>query len=143
MVRDGGKTRGVDVGWDSGTWSLNLINAKTAAEHKTIARKDERAIIAIMPLLSPLLCCLFCMSTPRGFIVLPLLPLFVYGPPSIMLTLDGGNGGDGGKPAYVEDPIHFLSEKVMKRVQRSWELTYIYLDSLYTTLHNHQSKNLL
>lgn len=57
------------------------------------------------------------MSTPRGFIVLPLLPLFEYGPPSIMSTLEGGNGGDGGKPAYLEDPINFLSEKVMKRVQ--------------------------
>lgn len=107
LVREGGKTRGVDVGWP--TWSLHLSSAKTAAEHKTTARKAERAMIAMTPLLSPPLCCLFCMSTPIGFIVLPLLPSLEYGPPSIMLMLEGGNGGDGGKPIYIYRGPHKIS----------------------------------
>lgn len=75
--------------------------AHAEAVHKTIARKTETAIMAIMPLLSPPLCCLFCMSTPRGFMVLPLFPSVEYGPPSIIVMLEeGGKGGEGGKPIY-------------------------------------------
>ena len=95
LVR-GGKIRGVEGVWL--TWSLYLNDAKAAAKHKATTRKTERAMTAIMPLLSPPLCCLFDMSTPRGFIVLPLLPPPEYGPPSIMEMLEGGKGGDGGKP---------------------------------------------
>lgn len=120
LARGGGKTRWVGVGWL--TRSLYLNKAQVAAEHKTTARKTERAIIAIMPFLSPpLCCCLFCMSTPMGFIVRPLFPSLEYGPSSIMFMLEGGKGGDGGKPIY-RGP-HKIS-RVMKRIQE-FENLYI------------------
>ena len=54
------------------------------------------------------------MSTPRGFMVLLLLPPPEYGPPSTIVMLEGGKGGDGGKP-ILKGPHKFLTRKV-KRV---------------------------
>lgn len=38
------------------------------------------------------------MSTPRGFIAPPLLPTVEYGSPSMKGMLEGGKGGERGKP---------------------------------------------
>lgn len=43
--------------------------------------------------LSPFLCFRLPISTPRGCMVLPLLPCPEYGTPSITLMLEGGEGG--------------------------------------------------
>lgn len=90
---------------------------QAAAAHKTTAKETETAIVEIMPLLSPTFCCLFSMSTPMGFIVLPLLPSVEYGPPLNMLRLEGGKGGEGGKPIYIELVPHKISH--VKRQRKS------------------------
>lgn len=55
-----------------------------------------------MPLLRSLLRRFFWTSTPRGFIVLPLLSCPEYGPPSNMVMFEGAEGGDGGRPTSSE-----------------------------------------
>lgn len=59
--------------------------------------KDDRAIIAIMPPLSPLLCLLLGTATPKG---LALLVLPGYGP--AFNTSASEEGGDGGKPVHTD-----------------------------------------
>ena len=40
-------------------------------------------------------------STPKGFIILPLLPWPAYGPSSVAEMLEGAEGGDGGRPVQM------------------------------------------
>ena len=120
-----------------------MTKETAAAAHKTTARKTETAIMVIMPLLSPPLCCLFCMSTPRGFIVPPLLPPMEYGPPSIMVMVEGGKGGEGGKPIYIGGSHKTSYQKSHRKEVRQKTEIYIYLDSSDIIHHSLQSRKLL
>lgn len=99
LVKEDSETCEVDAGLQ--TWSLRF-NRKTqaAAENKMTAREADKISITIMPVLSPSLCRLFGTSTPRGFIVLPLLSVPEYGPSSIILASD--EGGGSGKPTNAQ-----------------------------------------
>lgn len=95
LVKEGSETCEVGAGLQTRSLCFNRKN-QAAAENKMTAREADKIIITIMPVLSPSLCCLLGTSTPRGFIVLPLLSVPEYGPSSIILASE--EGGGSGKP---------------------------------------------
>jgi len=60
---------------------------------------DSTIITIILPLLPSFF--FFGTSTPKGFIIIPLLPCPGFGSSSITEASEGVDGGDGGRPASV------------------------------------------
>lgn len=89
----------------------------------TKAVKDETTITAIMLLPSPL-CCLLDTSTPIGFIAIPLLSWPLWGPLSMVDTLKGAGGGEGGRPVQVQN---FQKSKDESKKRVKWFNFYGFL----------------